>query len=210
MFKAVVFFAVLSLLLHTSCQQATTFKKINSSSFIIDVQPFSDIPATEVNYVVTELKKVYPTITIKNAIPLPQFAYYKLRNRYRADSLIQFLDANTLAQHVTIGLTNKDISAAKDSIADWGVMGLGFCPGKACIASSFRLSKSEKLMQLFKVAIHKLGHTQGLPHCTVKNCFMRDAEGRNPTDEEKDFCVDCKKQLEKKGWSFSNSPTEKK
>jgi len=202
MYKAVVFFAVLSLLLHTSCQQATTFKKPNSSSITIDVQPFSDMPATEVNYVVTELKKVYPAVTLKKTILLPQFAFNKLRNRYRADSLIQFLDANTLAQHVTIGLTSKDISAAKDSIADWGIMGLGFCPGKACVASSFRLTRSEKLMQLFKVSIHELGHTQGLPHCPVTTCFMRDAEGRNPTDEEKDFCADCKKHLINKGWAF--------
>src|SRR5204862_4616162 len=107
------------------------------------------------------------------------------------------------AEHVTIYLTAKDISTSKDSIADWGVMGLVFCPGKACIASSFRLSRSEKLQQLFKVAIHELGHTQGLPHCEVPSCFMRDAEGHNPTNEEKDFCPKCKKYLEQKGWVFT-------
>jgi hypothetical protein len=26
---------------------------------------------------------------------------------------------------------------------------------------------------------------------------MRDAEGKNPTNEEKEFCKDCKKQLQK-------------
>ena len=57
-------------------------------------------------------------------------------------------------------------------------------------------------MQLFKVSIHELGHTQGLPHCAVKYCFMRDAEGRNPTNDEKDFCPACKTFLKQKGWNF--------
>ena len=129
-------------------------------------------------------------------------AYYPKRNRYRADSLINFLSKHTPDGHITIGLTTKDISTTKGAIADWGVMGLGFCPGKACIVSTFRLSKDQKLMQLFKVAIHELGHTQGLPHCSVKTCFMRDAEGRNPTNEEKEFCPTCKAFLISKGWQF--------
>ncbi len=202
MHKAVLFFAVLLLMLHISCQQSSIFKKESSNSITIDVQPFSDIPASEVNYVFAELKKVYPNVILKKARPFPQNAFYPARNRYKADSLIQFLNRNTPANHVTIGLTGKDISAAKDSIADWGIMGLGFCPGKACIASTFRLSKPKKLMQLFKVAIHELGHTQGLPHCTIKSCFMRDAEGHNPTNEEKDFCTNCKNYLINKGWTF--------
>ena len=172
------------------------------SKIIIDIQPFSDISATEKEYILTELKKIYPHIELKTAINLPKMAYYSPRNRYRADSLINFLDKHTLDGHITIGITTKDISTTKDDIADWGVMGLGFCPGKACIASSFRLSKDQKLMQLFKVAIHELGHTQGLPHCPVKYCFMRDAEGKNSTNEEKEFCPACKAVLISKGWQF--------
>ena len=79
-------------------------------------------------------------------------------------------------------------------------MGLGFCPGKACIASTFRLSKIETNKQLFKVAIHEMGHTFGLPHCAIKYCFMRDAEGGYPTNKEKDFCTKCKSFLIKHGW----------
>ena len=94
------------------------------------------------------------------------------------------------------------ISTTKNEIKDFGVMGLGFRPGNACVASSFRLSKQNKLDQLFKVAIHELGHTQGLPHCEVKTCFMRDAEGKNQTNDEKEFCSSCKIKLEKKGWVF--------
>ena len=193
----------LFIILSFSCQHSNPFKKENTASITIDIQPFSDISLADSKFVFNEIKKVYSNVSLKSAIQLPQSAFYPLRNRYRADSLIQFLSLNTSAEHVTIGLTGKDISTSKDSVADWGVMGLGFCPGKACIASSFRLSKSEKLQQLFKVAIHELGHTQGLPHCEVRTCFMRDAEGHNTTNEEKDFCPKCKKYLEQKGWVFT-------
>ena len=99
-------------------------------------------------------------------------------------------------------MTSKDISTTKDKIKDWGIMGLGFCPGNSCIASTFRLNKSEIYTQFFKVAIHELGHTQGLQHCIVKTCFMRDAEGKNHTNEEKEFCSDCKEILINAGWDL--------
>lgn len=55
------------------------------------------------------------------------------------------------------------------------------------------------MIQLFK---DELGHTRALLHCAVKYCFMRDAQGQNPTNEETDFCTSCKLFLEVKGWSF--------
>jgi archaemetzincin len=179
-----------------------TNKSDHSTNLIIDIQPFSGISKTDIQYVFSEIKKVYPFVELKATTDLPRSAYYPQRNRYRADSLINFLSRQTVSKHVTIGITASDISATKESIADWGVIGLGFCPGNACIASTFRLAKNKQTIQLFKVALHELGHTQGLPHCSDKSCFMRDAEGKNPADEEKDFCTSCKAKLIAKGWKF--------
>jgi archaemetzincin len=175
---------------------------ISQSSVTITIQPFNDLSPENTNYVFTELKKIYPKVELNKAIPLPSSAWYAPRKRYRADSLINYLDRKTTAGHVTIGMTSKDISTTKDQYKDWGVMGLGFCPGKACVTSTFRLSKTDLKNQLFKVAIHELGHTQGLDHCEVKTCFMRDAEGGNPTGEEKEFCPKCKQVLINKGWKY--------
>ena len=151
------------------------------------MQPFSGISAEEAGLVVAELKKIYPHIVLKNTMPLPAFAFYTPRKRYRADSLIHYLDELTAEKHITLGLTNMDISTTKNGIADWGVMGLGYCPGKACIASTYRLSENKRKQQFFKVAIHELGHTEGLAHCPEKTCFMRDAKGGNPINEEKEI-----------------------
>ena len=177
--------------------------KVHSAKkIIIDLQPFDDLPKEYLNYVHSELKKMYADIEIKKSIPLPKLAWYAPRRRYRADSLIRFLSRITPEGHLTIGLTTKDISTTNGDIKDWGIMGLGYCPGKSCIASSYRLNKGNKLLQLFKVSIHELGHTQGIPHCPLKTCYMQDAEGKNRTDEEVGFCEKCKNVLVKAGWAL--------
>ena len=196
-------FPLLIFLIFCSCKSRDSSRVVEKTNFIIDLQPFDGITVDVTQYVFTELKKIYSFVEIKRSIPLPHAAYYKARNRYRADSLINFLSNQAAAGHKIIGLTSLDISTTKNGIADWGVMGLGFCPGKACIASTFRLSKNDIKRQLFKVAIHEMGHTFGLPHCEMKYCFMRDAEGGNPTNEEKEFCVKCKSFLISKGWNLN-------
>lgn len=168
----------------------------------IVLQPFSDFPKEKLVTISNELKLIVPQIQINAPIPLPATAYNTERNRYRADTIIAYLAKNTESGKVTIGLTTKDISTTKGDHKDWGVMGLGYRPGKACIVSSFRVSKRNN-SQFYKVCIHELAHTAGLDHCPQKTCFMRDAEGGNPLDEETEFCTSCHKYLVKKGWSLS-------
>jgi archaemetzincin len=183
------------------CLYSFTFP-FKANKIIIDLQPFDDLPKDYLNYVHSELKKLYSDIEIKRSIPLPKKAWYAPRKRYRADSLIRYLSSITPEGHLTIGLTTKDISTTNGSIKDWGIMGLGYCPGRSCVASSFRLNKAKRLEQLFKVSIHELGHTQGIPHCPIKTCYMQDAEGKNNTDSEIEFCAKCKAVLTKAGWAL--------
>ncbi|MBD1363898.1 Zn-dependent protease [Mucilaginibacter sp. ZT4R22] len=144
------------------------------------------------------MKKVNPKAILRSAIPLPAKAYYPPRGRYRADSLISYLDNFGSADTVIIGLTDQDISTRNVNITDWGVMGLGFQPGNACVVSTYRLNKAKLAAQFCKLALHELGHTQGLAHCPVKGCFMRDAKGGNHLDEETAFCASCTKFLKSK------------
>ncbi|WP_345766277.1 MULTISPECIES: Zn-dependent protease [Chryseobacterium] len=183
-------------------KQQETIKE--DKAITILVQPFKDMKPEKVKRLAKEIRKVYPHVRILEPIDFPPNAYYKPRNRYRADSSIAFLSRNTKDGFITIGLTSKDISATKGKIKDFGLFGLGFRPGNACIASNFRLNKSNSDEQFFKISIHELGHTQGLQHCPAKTCFMRAAEGKNPTDEETGFCKKCRQVLIKRNWKFNS------
>ena len=169
------------------------------------IQPFEGLPVSTANSVADQLKEIYSgDIIIKNSIQLPPKAFNFKKKRYRADSLIRYLGTFVKDGQLIIGLTSKDISATKGGNPDYGIMGLGFCPGRSCIASTYRLKGKNSLKKLFKVAIHELGHTQGVAktktkHCPDKTCLMRDMEGKDHWDELKDFCSKCKPVLIKAG-----------
>lgn len=177
--------------------------KINKPPKTIIIQPFQGFSSSSTDFVAAQLRVMYSgNIIVKDPIPFPKEAYNPDRARYRADKLIRFLGKLAKDNELIIGLTGRDISTTKGNINDWGVMGLGYCPGKSCIASTFRLRGNNRLEKLFKVAIHELGHTEGLSHCPEKTCLMRDAEGRDHLDEEKDFCPNCKPLLVRTGWAL--------
>lgn len=130
-------------------------------------------------------------------------------SRLRADSLLHLITRqySDSADRV-IGITSLDISCTKKKepawkYRDWGVFGLGACPGFSCVVSTYRLgrkSKSENQTRerFRKVVIHEIGHTLGLPHCPNQGCVMSDAaESIHTIDGEKEaLCADCKKKIE--------------
>lgn len=179
------------------------FKEKNVSKIKIMLQPLGKIETKIVFQIFEKIKIIHPNIELLNNKELPSLAYYPLRKRYRADTLISWLSRKANINEVIVGITNEDISTSKkeQNIDDWGVMGLGFCPGNACIASNYRL-KDKSSNSFFKVVIHEYGHTQGLNHCENKECYMRDAKGGDYTNEEKDFCKKCSNYLKGKGEGY--------
>ena len=189
------------------CSNCNTNNKNKGNSYDLKskkiiIQSFENIDYNIVKSIKDSINIYYDSVEIKENKILPPLAYYQPRDRYKADSILKYLSDNAESNEVVIGITTKDISTSKGNIADFGVMGLGRCPGNVCVASSFRLNKENVKSQLFKVAIHELGHTFGLPHCPNKSCFMRDAEGKNPTDEERGFCDKCSGVLKNKNWKL--------
>lgn len=175
-------------------------KPVLAPTRTIIIQPLgSEASVKQAAAIYQQFKQVFPSIQLAPVRPLPGFAYYKPMNRYRADSLISWMGRMAGKNETWLGITVTDISATHRGRVDWGVMGLGFHPGNACVASSYRMKDKT---HFWKVAIHELGHTAGLPHCPVKSCFMRDAEKRNPTAEEKAFCSSCQSRLKQAGWKL--------
>lgn len=136
---------------------------------------------------------------------LPANAFFAPRNRYIADSLLVFLrNWKTDQVDKIIGLTSKDISTRKGDKANWGVLGLGACPGISCVISTFRAGEKKAgedvfLKRMATLALHELGHTYGLPHCPVQICLMKDAEGKMNLDDGDSYCKECRITLQAKG-----------
>ncbi len=190
-----------------SCDQSLSKKEIA-------IQPFGEIEETALQEIQYAVKTVYD----KNAVilpptKLPESAYINSKSpRYRADSLIRFLKKSKPDTiDIILGFTAMDISTTKKNnngtikkpesrYQDWGVFGLGYCPGASCIVSDFRIgntSEKNKTERIKKICIHEIGHNLGLPHCPNKKCVMTDAcESIKTVDNVKlTLCEKCKSKI---------------
>ena len=147
--------------------------------------------------------------------PLPRFAYYPPRRRYRAERLLNYLRSRVPGANARVlGMTDVDISTTKGTIYDWGVFGLGDLGGKACVISIFRLRRRARdadhlRFRVTTTAIHEVGHTLGLEHCTEPACVMRDAEGsiRTVDTSSGHLGPECRAEVDREApavWSRAN------
>jgi archaemetzincin len=202
-------------LILSSCQ--SKFEKVTEDS-VIAVQPFEGFEISYADTVKVALENLYGVqVMVLEEIKIPDYTFVSIKSpRYRADSLIDFLRKNKSYNdfdHV-LGLIKEDISCTKYSdfktktikspeykYKDWGIFGLGYCPGKSCIVSSYRLLKSTSkenfIERLKKVSCHEMGHNFGLPHCPNKECIMQDAAETIKTvdDVQLFLCEDCRKKI---------------
>jgi len=197
------------LFLFSNCNADSTAEKKKKATAVskdkevfdkkIKLLPLGKINNATIKTIYDSLHQIFPDMVLLKKEIMPSIAYTAPRNRYRADTLIHWMNRRAKENEVYLGITSVDISSTKNEVSDFGIMGLGFRPGKACVASDFRVKVKSNF---FKIAIHELGHTAGLKHCPEKTCFMRDAESYDPTGEEKEFCKKCKAFLIEKGWKL--------
>jgi archaemetzincin len=176
---------------HTKPQEAIT--RPFSASKIVCLQPFKGSSKEYVRLIKNNIEKFYGyEVVCLSPIEVPQSAFVNTKSpRYRADSLLINLWQRCPKKfsHI-VGIAPFDISITKrdekgniktpiSKYTDFGIYGLGYCPGKSCIVSYFRLLHTDKektQQRIIKVALHELGHNVGLPHCPDTNCLMQDAK----------------------------------
>ena len=186
-----------------SCTEADsgTLCTCPPESFIhIDLQPLGDFSRKEANQLKEELEKHLVPIYLSEIEVLPKkdipaSCLYKPRNRYWAGKILGFLkQQNKGSDFVTIGLTHRDISTSIHRQYNYGIMGLSFLPGEACVVSTYRLKRKD---DLWKVTIHEFLHSRGLPHCkkNAPKCLMQDAHGKNTFYMKNGLCQDCQNSM---------------
>lgn len=184
---------------------------------IVGIQAYNGFPKEKSNLIAKTISDFYGVKTILlDEKTISKKAFVNMKSpRFRADSIILF-QRRALAETDTLdfilGLTAKDISTTKYEkgrkmklpaykYQDWGVMGLGYCPGNSCVISTFRIrhkNSETETLRLKKVSVHEFGHNLGLPHCTDKKCVMTDAvESVATIDNAKlELCKKCKIQID--------------
>ena len=169
----------------------------------IALQPLGKVPADVVEKVRVHLEKIYTVhVVVQPATDLPASTFYRPRQRYRAEKLLDWLDANAAADFTkVIGVTTADISTTKGDAIDWGIFGLGQVGQRPCVISTFRLTRGvpreKMIVRTQRVAAHEVGHTFGLEHCATPGCMMSDAEGKISTvdDETGQLCDRCRARV---------------
>lgn len=145
--------------------------------YVIELKPLGNFSHQEAEQLREELVKqlgiilytkpkawVEASVFVGDKKEIPASCLYKPRNRYWAGGILKMLheEHGGNDEIVTIGLTHRDISTSIHGQYNYGIMGLRFRPGDACVVSTFRLKRKD---DLWKVTIHKFLHSRGLPHC---------------------------------------------
>lgn len=206
--KKITIIPVLSILLIVFCnfnyvteKKCYQEKKYDNEKLKIYIQPLGNVKQDYINEVKNSIESFYGFECIVK--PKTDFSKDILTNskkRYDASKILEKFDS----ENFTLVLTEKDIATVKGKYPEWGIFGLGYCPGKTCVVSTIRLKRNVTEMvlrdRISKVALHELGHNLGLNHCSYDiRCMMNDARGTiKQVDGEKVWlCNNCRNILKK-------------
>jgi archaemetzincin len=172
---------------------------------VVHMIPLGDVALDDLKIAEKGLREQAPfAIKIEDRLALPDSAKTAEKARFSADALLAFLQHfQAMPRDKVLGVTDVDIVTPKNNVNNWGILGLGDMAGKTCVISTYRMRRKwepgggapESLVRerLWKISLHELGHTFGLPHCPNKGCLMQDAHGTVKTvDEETALCSDCR------------------
>ena len=165
------------------------------------LQPYNGFPEDQLLVLQADVQNCLDTLiqekkfkvkTLNNR-QLPAYCYYTPRNRYRADSIIVYQTTFSNSNYI-VGVLNTDISCSAHGYADFGILGLGSCPGKTAVVSNHRVRNKS---MFYKVAVHEFLHTLGMPHCSEddRSCYMCDADGTPQLEKEVRLCESCRETI---------------
>lgn len=149
-----------------------------------------------------ELSTVFEVDVVRRAPSFdPEEAYDPARGQYATRTLLASLLEQQPSTGRILGVTDVDLFVPVLTFV-FGEAQLG---GRAAVVSSHRLapekyglSKNLALLEqrLFKEAIHELGHTYELVHCTDSRCVMASSPAVEGIDlKDARFCSRCRQVL---------------
>jgi len=168
----------------------------------LKIIPLGKVDKRVLDEIASALKEKFKAkVRITPSVDLPEEAYNKLRGQYLGITLIEYL-ANNYEGRI-LGVTNEDMYSKGLNF----IFGQAQLNGRVAVISLHRLNpefyregKDYTLLikRARKEAIHEIGHTLGLTHCSNTSCVMCFSNTIREVDEKsEDFCELCKLRLEK-------------
>jgi archaemetzincin len=138
-------------------------------------------------------------IAIDPIIDIPKSAYNQKRDQYLAPLLLETIKKNEMLQsEKVLGITDADIYTPGRSF----LFGQAETMLEAAVISLCRLRQELPpdynlfLDRAIKEAVHELGHTLGLDHCSKDICVMHFSSSLHDTDMKSTlFCSNCQPKL---------------
>ena len=172
--------------------------------------PLGKVPETLLDGIRVPIEEIFgwPTIPMEG-IGIPPQAFIEKRNQFYSHVLLKAMaDARWQSSYPEcekiLGITRADLATPVLTFV-FGEAQLG---GRFGLISLARLgqefygqpeNENQLLVRTVKEAVHELGHTFGLVHCTFESCVMYFSINiRDVDDKGVDFCSGCWPVLAKK------------
>jgi len=169
----------------------------------IGILPIGQVDTAILMRIKENLAQVFSDTTclvIDEKLPLREEAFDKKRKQYRSNAILSEIQDYAVKKtdlNRVLGVVDADLFVPELNF----IFGEAVCPGKAALISLWRLKPEfygdAPNMELFsaralKEAIHELGHTLGLRHCSRSSCVMYFSNSISDTDIKQSlFCKQC-------------------
>jgi len=155
----------------------------------IAIQPFGQLPQTVIEDLTEDLLGFPAEVDVNVLLSLPEDSYESSRGQYRADAFLEVCERQPGDR--ILGVTSVDLYAEPLNF----VFGQAEVAGRAAVISIARLAHANRVLfrgRIAKEAVHELGHTFGLTHCSDDTCVMHFSNSLADTDlKSKEFCRSC-------------------
>jgi len=181
----------------------------------IELQPLADAETDLLQVLGTALQDTFhvPVLIRTDSLPLAQF-YDLVRGQYNSTEILHFIDASRRSSpHADNPHPQKKVSVVAITGMDLFMPILTYVFGEAVLGGDvavvsyhrfrnelYGLPSNRRLLleRLCKVAIHELGHTLGLVHCSFQHCVMHAASYVEELDlKGHEFCPYCRSSIGK-------------